>query len=40
VPVYTAEHIQGARFISYPTDGYVSVGHQQDIMSHVIAFLK
>jgi hypothetical protein len=37
---HTAEHIQGARFTSCPSGEHVWVGHQQDIMSEVIAVLK
>jgi pimeloyl-ACP methyl ester carboxylesterase len=36
---YTAEHIPGARFVGYPSGGHVWVGHQQDIVSEIAAFL-
>jgi pimeloyl-ACP methyl ester carboxylesterase len=37
---YTAEHIPGARFIGYPRGGHVWVGHQKEIVSEIVAFLK
>ena len=37
---YTAEHIQGAQFIGYPSGGHVWIGHQEDIVSRIAAFLK
>jgi pimeloyl-ACP methyl ester carboxylesterase len=37
---YTAEHIPGARFISYPSGGHLWVGHQKEVLSEIIAFLK
>jgi hypothetical protein len=37
---YTAEHIPGARFTSYPTCGHVSVGHQKEVTSEVVALLN
>lgn len=37
---YTAEHIPGARFIGYETGGHVSVGHQNDVVAAIAAFLK
>jgi pimeloyl-ACP methyl ester carboxylesterase len=37
---YTADHIPGARFIGYPSGGHVWVGHQEDVTSAIMAFLK
>ncbi len=37
---YTAEHIQGARFVGYPTGGHLAVGHQTELWSEIESFLK
>lgn len=37
---YTADHIQGARFLSYPTGGHLAVGHQAELWSEIQKFLK
>jgi 2-hydroxy-6-oxonona-2,4-dienedioate hydrolase len=37
---YTAEHVPGARFIGYPSGGHVWLGHQQEVMSEIAAFLR
>ncbi|MEO8122148.1 MAG: alpha/beta hydrolase [Rhodoferax sp.] len=37
---YTAEHIPGARFIGYPSGGHLWVGHQDEVMAEILAFLK
>jgi pimeloyl-ACP methyl ester carboxylesterase len=37
---YTAEHIPGARFIGYPSGGHVWVGHQEDVVSEILGFLR
>lgn len=37
---YSAEHIPRARFIGYPSGGHLWVGHQQEVMSEIAAFLK
>ena len=37
---YTAEHIPGARFIGYPTGGHLQVGHEEELWSEIVAFLK
>jgi pimeloyl-ACP methyl ester carboxylesterase len=37
---YTVEHIPRARFVSYPSGGHLWVGHQKEISSEIIAFLK
>ena len=37
---YSAKHIPQARFIGYPSGGHLWVGHQKEIMSEIIAFLK
>jgi pimeloyl-ACP methyl ester carboxylesterase len=37
---YTAEHVPGARFIGYPSGGHLWVGHQQELVSEIVAFLK
>lgn len=36
---YTAEHIPGARFVSYPSGGHLLVGHRDDVRSELNAFL-
>lgn len=36
---YTAEHIPGARFISYRTGGHVLLGHGSDVRSELARFL-
>jgi pimeloyl-ACP methyl ester carboxylesterase len=37
---YTAEHVPGARFIGYATGGHLCVGHQDDVVSEIAAFLS
>jgi 2-hydroxy-6-oxonona-2,4-dienedioate hydrolase len=37
---YTAAHIPGARFIGYASGGHVWVGHHQEILAELIAFLE
>lgn len=37
---YTAEHIPGARFIGYPSGGHLWVGHQDEVVAEILAFLK
>ena len=37
---YTAEHVPGARFKSWPTGGHLLVGHHEEIISEIAAFLK
>jgi pimeloyl-ACP methyl ester carboxylesterase len=37
---YTADHVPGARFTGYPTGGHVWVGHQEEILAEIAAFLK
>lgn len=37
---YSAEHIPGARFISYPSGGHAMVGHQKEALSKIAAFLR
>lgn len=37
---YTAEHVPHARFIGYPSGGHLWVGHQKDVVSEIVAFLK
>jgi len=37
---YTAEHLPRARFIGYPSGGHLWVGHHQELMSEMAAFLK
>jgi hypothetical protein len=37
---YTAEHVAGARFIGYPSGGHLLVGHQDDVVSRIAAFLS
>lgn len=37
---YTAEHIQGARFLGYSTGGHLCVGNQAELWSEIQKFLK
>lgn len=37
---YTAEQIRGARFLGYPSGGHLWVGHNEEVLTEVIAFLK
>ena len=37
---YSAEHIPHARFVGYPTGGHLWVGHHQEVMAEMAAFLK
>lgn len=37
---YTAGHVPGAQFIGYPSGGHLWVGHQDEVMSAIAAFLK
>jgi pimeloyl-ACP methyl ester carboxylesterase len=37
---YTAEHIPGARFIGYETGGHLWVGHHDEALAAIEAFLK
>lgn len=37
---YSAMHVPGARFIGYPSGGHLWVGHQEEVVSAVAAFLK
>ncbi len=37
---YSAEHIPRARFIGYPSGGHLWVGHQKEVISEIVAFLK
>jgi 2-hydroxy-6-oxonona-2,4-dienedioate hydrolase len=37
---YTAEHISGARFVSYPTGGHVWAGHHPELTAEIAAFLR
>jgi len=37
---YTAEHIPRARFVGYSSGGHLWVGHQKEVVSKIIAFLK
>jgi pimeloyl-ACP methyl ester carboxylesterase len=37
---YSAEHIPGARFVSYRSGGHLWVGHQKEVMAEITAFLK
>jgi pimeloyl-ACP methyl ester carboxylesterase len=36
---YTAAHIPGARFVSYPSGGHVWVGHHDEVAAELLAFL-
>ncbi len=37
---YTAEHIPHARLIEYPTGGHAMVGHREEALSEIAAFLQ
>jgi pimeloyl-ACP methyl ester carboxylesterase len=37
---YTAEHVPGARFVSYPSGGHLWIGHQKELVSEITAFLQ
>ena len=37
---YSAGHIPHARFIGYATGGHLWVGHHQEVLSEIAAFLK
>jgi hypothetical protein len=37
---YTAEHVPGGRFMGYSSGGHLCVGHQDDVVSEMVAFLK
>jgi pimeloyl-ACP methyl ester carboxylesterase len=36
---YTAEHVPGARFVGYPSGGHLWVGHHEEVMGEILAFL-
>jgi pimeloyl-ACP methyl ester carboxylesterase len=36
---YSAQHIPGARFVSYPTGGHVWVGRHEQVMAEIVRFL-
>jgi 2-hydroxy-6-oxonona-2,4-dienedioate hydrolase len=36
---YTAAHIAGARLIAYPNGGHLLVGHQDELVTELVAFL-
>jgi pimeloyl-ACP methyl ester carboxylesterase len=36
---YTAAHVPGARFIGYPSGGHIWLGHEQDVIGEIAAFL-
>jgi 2-hydroxy-6-oxonona-2,4-dienedioate hydrolase len=36
---YTAQHIPGAHFVHYDTGGHLWVGHQEEVISEIAAFL-
>ena len=37
---YSAEHIPGARLVSYPTGGHLWVGHQAEVIAEISGFLR
>jgi pimeloyl-ACP methyl ester carboxylesterase len=37
---YSAEHVPRARFIGYPSGGHLWVGHEREVMSEIVSFLK
>ena len=37
---YTAEHIPRARFVGYPTGGHLCVGHHEEVVAEIAAFLR
>ena len=37
---YTAEHLPNARFVGYPTGGHMLVGHTEEVVAEIVAFLR
>jgi len=37
---YTAEHVPSARFVGYPSGGHVWVGHDDELVAEISAFLR
>jgi pimeloyl-ACP methyl ester carboxylesterase len=37
---YTAEHIPHARLVTFPTGGHLWIGHQEEVVSQISAFVK
>jgi pimeloyl-ACP methyl ester carboxylesterase len=37
---YTTQHIQNARFVGYESGGHLWVGHHQDVLTEIAAFLR
>ena len=37
---YTAQHVPGARFVSYETGGHLWVGHHEELVREITVFLK
>jgi pimeloyl-ACP methyl ester carboxylesterase len=37
---YSADHIRGARFIGYPTGGHLWVGHHDEVLAAIAAFVQ
>jgi len=36
---YTAQHVRGARLVVYPSGGHVWVGHHDELLARIAAFL-
>ena len=37
---YTAQHVPNARFVGYESGGHLWVGHHQEVLAEIVAFLK
>lgn len=37
---YTAQQIAGARFLGFPTGGHLLVGHEDELIAEIVAFLR
>lgn len=37
---YTAQQIAGARFLGFPTGGHLLVGHEDELLAEIVAFLR
>ena len=37
---YTADHIEGARFVGYPTGGHLWVGHHEEVTKEITKYLR
>ena len=37
---YSAEHMPHARFIGYPSGGHLLVGHEEEVTTEIVSFLR